>query len=154
MTVRTYDLYNYWISLEFSALDNVVRFHGFITFIVDTNECKAFKNLPLLILTWRSSFCSKDLIQFEPHSLNLRFIAVSIPFLLTHSSIMRKSLSWEQQLKRSISYLMGQKIIQKCSSHPNQSIISLRSSYILNILCIFSFSRYLTDSFTRYKKET
>ena len=47
----TYELHNNWMKLEFSALDNVVRFHGFITFIVDTNECKALKNLPLLILT-------------------------------------------------------------------------------------------------------
>ena len=56
--------YNNWMNLEFWSLDNVVRFHGFITFIVDTNECKAFKNLPLLNLTWQDSFSSKDLIQF------------------------------------------------------------------------------------------
>ena len=76
--------YNNWMNSEFSALDNLVRFHGCITFIVDKMNVKYSRISSCLITTWQNSFCSKDLIQFEPHSPNLWFIAVSISFLLIH----------------------------------------------------------------------
>ena len=61
----TYELYNNWMNSEFWSLDNEVRFHGFITSIINKMNVKYSRISSCLITTWQNSFCSKDLIQFE-----------------------------------------------------------------------------------------